>query len=193
MIADYAAKLLYVTPPRTGSRALHRWLCQAPNCVWVVGPSFCEALDHHTVYPPAGTKTFKWVLVTRNPTVRFLSLFRCLNAYYSERGCPSTTLESFVSLVEEDNCSLHPMYRRTVTDYAKLAERQGAVWHEIIPLVGLAKRVSALSNADPKLFKRISEPQQLEQPTIPKELQERIVKLAAREDAKYVPDWPTVL
>lgn len=159
MIVDYRSQVIYVTPPRTASRALHHWLCCCPghHAVWVVGPSFPgQGIDHHTVHAPVDTEGFRWVLINRDPYDQLQSRYRCLCEYLQQLGDVAPSLAEFLARVEADDPTLHPMYRRAPADYAELAEEQGVRWAGAIDCQHLAELVPQWSPwADPTLLQRI--------------------------------------
>lgn len=159
MIADYRSKVIYVTPPRTASRSLHRWLCLHPkhHAVWVVGPSFPgQGIDHHTVHAPADTEGFHWVLINRDLFTQLQSRYRCLCEYLSSQNSDIPTMAEFLTRIEADDPSLHPMYRKTPIDYAALAEEHGVKWAGAIDHEQLAEQVPKWSPwADPKYLEHI--------------------------------------
>ena len=85
---------ILLTPPRTASFALHTALCKRPNTFW------CMSIDPHGYQNRYGTtiphefKSYRQVLVVRNPYTRLLGLFDEYNRYLiSNQKKPITLIE----------------------------------------------------------------------------------------------------
>ena len=111
-------KAVIITPPHTGSGALHRLLCQKPDRYWVIAPSFDEHPDHHGFTTNSYKPQQSWYLddsydvyvVHRNPLDRVAGLYNHWCWYLESNGKESKSLYDFANALQD----LHWIYRKSI-------------------------------------------------------------------------------
>ena len=74
MIVNTKDKYIVATAPRAATMTVHNSLAKLSGARWVVGVNADSWADHHTTRIPHEWKTYRRVIVVRNPYTRLLSL-----------------------------------------------------------------------------------------------------------------------
>jgi hypothetical protein len=135
---------IVLTPPRTGSFALHTTLCKRPNAFW------CMSIDPHGYQNRYGTtiphefKSYRQVLVVRNPYTRLLGLFDEYNEFLVRNSKKPITLTEFL----DQRQSLWWRYNWTISRWVQGMEVTGMI--RVESYAADLKRVLGIKTRMPK-------------------------------------------
>ena len=131
MIVFENRKLLIVTPPKCGSTALHQCLCKSRlNGIWCVGESPVDGggfhVDKHNARVPFAWKSFRRVLVVRDPMTRLRSLWSWDHQHRHNRGIPK---RSDVEFAKHVSAGSDPFQLPVSVRYAETLRSSGVeIW-----------------------------------------------------------------
>ena len=114
MIVNEEQQWLVATAPRCAALAVHQALAPLPGSRWVVGVNTDNWADHWTTRVPHEWKTYRRVIIVRNPYTRLLSLADHYNRLRVSQGHKPWELDQFVG----ERHRLNWFYSMTQTEWA---------------------------------------------------------------------------
>ena len=118
-----------LTPPRTGSEMLHRMLCTRRKAYWVCSIDPHGYQNRHSTQIPMEWKTYRKLMVVRNPFIRLLGL------YEEHRRCREFQKKPPWSMIEYLDRRSELSWRHTwsISHWSKGMDVDGYIHHESIP------------------------------------------------------------
>lgn len=96
MIVNTKDKYIVATAPRAATMTVHHSLAKLAGARWVVGVNADSWADHHTTRIPHEWKTYRRVMVVRNPYTRLLSLSDDYNRKRVSQGLKPWHFHEFI-------------------------------------------------------------------------------------------------